>query len=121
VADSPYTSVYDMFAYQMKRMFHIPDIPVLPSTSIVTQLRAGYSLKEASALEQVKTADVPILYIHGEADTLSPTDMSQERNEDTAREAELMTITSAGHGEGYVIAENKYIDKLNRFLNKYIE
>ncbi|HLR02707.1 MAG TPA: alpha/beta hydrolase [Virgibacillus sp.] len=121
VADSPYTSVYDMFAYQMKRMFHIPDIPVLPSTSIVTQLRAGYSLKEASALEQVKKADVPILYIHGEADTFVPTDMSQELYENTKSEAELMTIPNAGHGEGYVIAENKYIDKLNRFLNKYIE
>lgn len=121
VADSPYTSVYDMFAYQMKRMFHIPDIPVLPSTSIVTQLRAGYSLKKASALEQVKKADVPILYIHGEADTFVPTDMSQELYENTKSEAELMTIPNAGHGEGYVIAENKYIDKLNRFLNKYIE
>src|SRR5699024_664528 len=121
VADSPYTSVYDMFAYQMKLMLHIPEIAVLPSTSIVTQLRAGYSLKEASALEQVKKADVPILYIHGEADTFVPTDMSQELYENTKSEAELMTIPNAGHGEGYVIAENKYIDKLNRFLNKYIE
>src|SRR5699024_9835757 len=59
VADSPYTSVYDMFAYQMKRMYHLPAIPFLPSTSVVTKFRAGYSLIEASALEQVKEAEVP--------------------------------------------------------------
>src|SRR5699024_10661829 len=56
VADSPYTSVYDMFAYQMKRMYHLPDIPFLPSTSLVTKMRAGYSLTEASALDQAKKA-----------------------------------------------------------------
>ncbi len=77
IADSPYTSVYDLFAYQMDRMFHLPSIPFLPSTSAVTQLRAGYSLKEASALDQVRKAEVPILYIHGNADTFVPTRMSK--------------------------------------------
>ena len=121
VADSPYTSVYDMFAYQMNRMYHLPDIPFLPSTSLVTKIRAGYSLTEASALDQVKKAETPILYIHGEADTFVPTDMSLELYENTKSEAELMTIPDAGHGEGFVTAKNIYIDKLNRFLNKYVE
>src|SRR5699024_11215506 len=86
VADSPYTSVYDMFAYQMNRMYHLPDIPFLPSTSLVTKIRAGYSLTEASALDQVKKAETPILYIHGEADTFVPTDMSRELCRTTNRE-----------------------------------
>src|SRR5699024_10460181 len=68
VADSPYTNVYDLFAYQMKRMYHLPAVPILPTTSAVTKMRAGYSLTEASALDQVKKAEVPILYVHGEAD-----------------------------------------------------
>src|SRR5699024_12118577 len=53
IADSPYTSVYDLFSYQMERMFHLPDKPILPTTSLVTELRAGYSLSYASALNQV--------------------------------------------------------------------
>src|SRR5699024_4771330 len=60
VADSPYTNVYDLFAYQMKRMYHLPAVPILPTTSAVTKMRAGYSLTEASALDQVKKAEVPI-------------------------------------------------------------
>src|SRR5699024_4255312 len=75
VADSPYSSVHDLFAYQMKRMFYLPSFPVLDSTSVVANIRAGYSFKEASAMEQVKKADVPILYIHGNSDTFVPADM----------------------------------------------
>jgi len=121
IADSPYTSVNDLFAYQMDRMFNLPTFPFLPSTSIVTQLRAGYSLKEASALEQVKKAEVPILYIHGDADTFVPTSMSETLYENTKSDAELMIVEGAGHGEPYVAAKDKYINKVNAFLEKYTE
>ncbi|MFD1361328.1 alpha/beta hydrolase [Lentibacillus salinarum] len=119
IADSPYTSVNDLFAYQMDRMFHLPAFPFLPSTSVVTELRAGYSLKEASALKQVKKADVPILYIHGNADTFVPATMSQTLYENTKSEAQLMTVDNAGHGESFVVTKERYIDKLNTFLAEY--
>src|SRR5699024_8281088 len=48
VADSPYTSVYDLFAYQLKRMYQLPDKLFLPMTSVVTKQKAKYSLTEAS-------------------------------------------------------------------------
>lgn len=121
VADSPYTSVYDMFSYQMKRMYHLPAIPILPSTSIVTKMRAGYSLTEASSLDQVKKAEVPILYIHGEADTFVPTKMAKELYENTKSNAEIMTIKGAGHGEAFVIEREKYVEKLRSFLDRYMD
>ncbi|WP_077324921.1 alpha/beta hydrolase [Virgibacillus siamensis] len=120
IADSAYTSVYDMFAYQMKRMYHLPDVPILPSTSLVTKLEAGYSLKEASALKQVKKADVPILYIHGKADTFVPTRMSFKLYKNTKSEAEIMTVPHANHGEAFVIAKDKYVKKMKSFLHQYV-
>lgn len=120
VADSPYTSVYDMFAYQMKRMFHLPAIPILPMTSLVTKMRAGYTFKEASALDQVKKAGVPILYIHGEADDFVPTSMAKELYENTKSDAELLTVPGAGHSESFVVAKEKYKEKLQSFLEKYM-
>lgn len=121
IADSPYTSVYDMFAYQMDRMYNLPSFPFLPSTSVVINIRAGYSLKEASALDQVKKAEVPILYIHGTDDTFVPARMSKILYENTKSEAELMTVDDAGHGEPYVVAKEKYIDRMNSFLTKYTD
>src|SRR5690625_5177357 len=121
VADSPYTNVYDLFSYQMKRMFKLPSFPILDSTSAVTKVKAGYSLREASALEQVKKTDIPVLYFHGDTDTFVPTELTQELYENTPGETELITFDEAGHGEGFVVAREKYIQNLNAFLKKYID
>src|SRR5699024_3914108 len=116
VADSPYTSAYDLFAYQMKRMFSLPAFPLLDGTSIVTNVRADYSLKEASAIDQVRHAEVPILYIHGEADTFVPTAYSEQLFAETKSEKRLLTLERANHGEGFIIAEEHYKDYLEGFL-----
>lgn len=121
VADSAYTSVEDLLAYQMNRMYHLPKFPFLTTTSFVTDMKAGYSFDEASALEQVKRTDIPVLYFHGKADTFVPTDMAHELYENTASPAEIMTIDNAGHGEGFVVEKDAYVEKLTGFIDKYIE
>lgn len=121
IADSPYTSVYDLFAYQMERMFHLPDKPILPSTSFITKIRANYSLTEASALEQVKKASVPILYIAGEADTFVPTNMAETLYENTKSSSELVTFPDANHGESIVLHKEEYLEVITSFIEKYIK
>lgn len=121
VADSPYSDVYHLFSYQLDRMFHLPDVPFLPTLSLITNLRAGYTLDEASALEQVKKAKVPILYIHGDNDTFVPTAMTKEMYKQTNSEAEILIVPGASHGESIVLERDAYLDKLNSFLDKYIK
>ncbi|HLR59204.1 MAG TPA: alpha/beta fold hydrolase [Pseudogracilibacillus sp.] len=121
VADSPYTSVYDMFAYQMKRMYNLPDKPILPTLSLVTKLRADYSLTEASTIKQVKKATLPILYIHGVEDTFVPTHMALKLSDQTASDYEVLTIEGAGHGESYILEKKAYQNKLNEYIERYIE
>lgn len=120
IADSPYTSVHDLFAYQMKRMFHLPSFPVLDTTGLVTKFKAGYSLREASALEQVQKAQVPILYFHGEADTFVPTDLTKKLYDATASKAYLHLFADASHGEAIVLHEAAYYEYLEQFLKKYV-
>lgn len=119
IADSPYTSVYDLFAYQMKRMFRLPAFPVLPSTSIMTKWKANYSLTEASALKQVDKAEVPVLYISGEADTFVPSEMTTDLYEATKSDAKLMTFPEANHGEASVMYKAEYLEAINGFLSSY--
>ncbi len=121
VADSPYTNVYDLFAYQMKRMYHLPAFPVLPSTSFVAKLRAGYSFNEASACEQVKKATVPILYIHGNEDTFVPAEMAIELYENTKSEAKLWLVNEAKHVEAFAVEKDEYVERLNQFLNDHLD
>ena len=121
VADSPFSSTYDLFSYQMEQMFNLPAFPLLPMTSMVTEIRADYSFYEASALDQVKKADVPILYLHGGSDTFVPTRMAMELYEETSSEAEIEIFENASHGEAIVMYEEEYIDRLYSFIEKHME
>lgn len=120
IADSPYTSVYDLFAYQMKRMYHLPSRPILPTTSLVTNYKASYSLTEASALEQVKKANVPILFITGEADTFVPTVMANKLYENTKSASELVRFEGANHGESIVLHKEAYVASVREFVGQYV-
>ena len=120
IADSPYESVYQLFEYQMNRMFHLPAFPLLDSTSVLTKIRAGYSFREASALKEVKKTNVPILYIHGKSDTFVPTEMTEDLYRQTSSDAELFLVPNANHGESYALAEDEYKMKMDHFLDRYI-
>lgn len=78
VADSGYTSVWDIFASEAKARFNLPTFPILNMFEIVANVRANYDIKEASALEQVKNNKTPILFIHGDADDFVPEYMCEE-------------------------------------------
>lgn len=121
IADSPYASVYQLFQYQMNRMFHLPAFPLLDSTSVLTKIRAGYSFREASALKEVEKTSVPILYIHGESDTFVPTELTKDLYRHTSSDAELYLVPNANHGESIALDEDKYNMKIDQFLNRYIE
>ncbi|MDV6379363.1 alpha/beta hydrolase [Sporosarcina sp. GW1-11] len=120
IADSPYQSVYQLFAYQMNRMFHLPAFPLLDTMSVLTKVRADYSLKEADALNAVKYATVPILYIHGNEDTFVPTDMTIELYEATKSDAELYLVDYANHGEAFVMDEAGYKSNVYSFLTSHL-
>jgi fermentation-respiration switch protein FrsA (DUF1100 family) len=121
IADSPYESVYQLFKYQMNRMFHLPAFPLLDSTSVLTKIRAGYSFREASALKEVEKTNVPILYIHGKGDTFVPTEMTMDLYRHTSSDAELFLVPNANHGESFALAEDEYKMRTNHFLNRYIQ
>lgn len=120
VSDSPYESVYQLFSYQMTRMFYLPAFPLLDSTSLLTKIRAGYSFREASVLNEVEKTDVPILYIHGKSDTFVPVEMANDLYHHTASKAELFMVEGANHGESFALAQDTYKSKLQHFLGNYI-
>jgi len=120
IADSPYASVYQLFAYQMNRMFHLPALPLLDSTSMLTKIRAGYSFREASALKEVEKTNVPILYIHGKGDTFVPTEMTEDLYRHTSSDAELFLVPKANHGEAFALAQDNYKKKVDQFLGRTI-
>lgn len=120
IADCGYTSVWDEFSYQLKTLFNLPSFPVMNLSNMVTMVRAGYSLKDASAIEQVKKATVPILYIHGDKDDFVPYYMMDELYDATNSPKEKLTVEGAGHAKSDLVNPQLYWTTINDFLGKYL-
>src|SRR5699024_7902315 len=120
ISDSPYTSVFDLFACLLDRMFHLPDQLVLRWLRVLTIMLTGYSLTKAYQLDKGQKATVPIIYIHGEADTFVATNMTEELANHTKSEHEVITFPDANHGESIVLHREAYLNEMTSFIEKYL-
>lgn len=120
VEDCGYTSVWDIFSDELSYLFGLPEFPVLYVANIISGIRAGYTFSEASSLDQVANAEVPILFIHGSEDTFVVTDMVYEVYDACSSEKELLIVEGAGHGESYKLDPELYFDTVFSFLESYV-
>lgn len=116
IADSGYTSVWDIFASEAKARFNLPTFPIMNAFQFVANIRAKYDIKEASALEQVKKAAVPILLIHGDADDFVPESMCETLYTAIGGKKEKLVIHNAGHTESKYREPETYYNKIFEFL-----
>ena len=121
IADCGYTSVWDQFSYQLDDLFSLPEFPIMHVSSLVAEIRAGYSLGEASSIEQVKKSKTPILYIHGDQDDFVPYFMMEELYNTTNSTKEMLTIKGAGHAKSSEVDPETYWTTVNNFTSKYIK
>lgn len=120
VADCGYTSAIDQFSYQLKALFKLPPFPILNVANLITRIKAGYSLRDASSVNQLKKCVTPILFIHGDKDEFVPYSMMDELYNSACCEKEMLTISGAGHEHSRDINPELYWNTVNHFLNKYM-
>lgn len=118
VSDCAFTSAWDVFAHVLKTMYHIPALPILAAADQMVQKQAGYSLKQCNASGEVKKADVPILFIHGNRDTFVPYRMCYELYHNCASRKDIMIVDGASHAESFYKEQERYERKLDAFLKK---
>lgn len=100
VSDCAFTDAYAMFQDKMKEWFHLPAFPLLDTANLMLQLRGGYDLRDASALEAVKKSSTPTLFIHGDQDEMIDAEMSRELYEAAGcKDKELLIVKGAGHAQ----------------------
>ncbi|MCI6475381.1 MAG: alpha/beta hydrolase [Mucispirillum sp.] len=121
IEDCGYTSAWDEFSYQLKKIYSLPSFPIMNSVNLLVNLRAGYDLKEASAFNQVQKCKKPMLFIHGDKDTFVPFNMAEKLyTVSSCPEKELFITRNAGHAESFKMYEDIYWQKIFEFAGKYI-
>ncbi|SDI85895.1 alpha/beta hydrolase [Natribacillus halophilus] len=116
VADSAYTTVEEELTHQLQHLYGLPAFPLLNITSLVTNIRAGYTFTEASTIEQIKDNTLPLFLIHGSEDELVPTDMAYELYEAAGGKPELWIVPDAGHTEAHTVTTVAFQERLQAFI-----
>ncbi len=119
IEDCGYTSAYEMFEDQLKERFGLPAFPFLPAAEIVGQFRAGYNFSNASPIKALKTATLPILFIHGGSDDYVPTWMGQELYDSYTGKKELLIVPGADHGASADVDPELYYNTVFEFIDNY--
>lgn len=120
VEDCGYTSAWEQFKYQLKEIYKLPSFPFMYGANAISKAKAGYSIKEASAIDQIVKSKTPTLFIHGDEDKFVPYEMMEELYNAATCEKLMVTIHGAGHAEAGTKDPEVYWNAVKTFLNKYI-
>lgn len=118
ILEDAYTSVYDLLYYQFHLRFGILTSPLLISLGFVTKLRAGFTLKEVSALEKVEKCQAPILLLHTKEDEWVPSIMMEALYK-TGKGEKQKYLLNGVHGLAYFL-DDRYEKILDSFFKKYM-
>jgi fermentation-respiration switch protein FrsA (DUF1100 family) len=115
IADCGYTSPKEIITKVMGDL-KLPSAIFYPFVKLGAKIFGGFNLEEFSALEGVAGCKIPIIFIHGEADTFVPCDMSVRLYEAcTAPHKRLFTLPDTGHGLAYPKDPEEYYRVIREF------
>lgn len=120
IEDCGYTSLYEIFELELRTRFNLPAFPILDAADFVSRLRANYSIKEGSGINQIKKNITPMLFIHGCYDNFVPAEMAYRLYDACASQKEMLIMEEAGRNESRYLDHDKYYKKTFEFIDKYI-
>ena len=121
IADSGFTSPYAiMKSVWRAHVKWLPAAPPLAFVNICARLFAGFSLRQASAVEAAAKTALPLLLIHGRADTFVPYTMSQAVFDACTAPKRLVLVDGAKHGCSYLVDRPRVQAAVREFLTDYV-
>lgn len=120
VEDCGYSSPQEEFRYQMKHLFHLPHIPLLPVADFFCRRLAGYRFDQLDSVACVAESEVPVMFIHGDADAFVPHQMTLRAYEACNAPKELYLAKGAPHAASCVWEPETYVSRVTAFLDRYM-
>lgn len=94
--------------------------PVLVTTNIVNKIVSGFDYDDVQPIKSVKNAKVPVLFVHGGADTFIPMQMTYDLYNACGSDKDILIIEGADHAESFIKDPEVYGEKIKEFIDKYI-
>ena len=120
ISDCGFTSAFEVLKFQLKNMAHLPSSDkVLPKVEKICSEKAGFNFHEYSAIEQIKKAKVPVLFVQGEKDNMVPAHMAKDLYEVCPTKKKLLMVKEAGHGESIAFAPEEYYQDIKEMFPEF--
>ena len=125
VIDSAYSDLEELLTKQISAIVdsHNPIWVkiLLKYSSAVAYNQAHFHYDEVSPIHSVQTVTTPILYLHGEADTLVPVAMTLQLYSATKGYREIHTFPDVGHAMAIFDRKEEYRHTIIKFINTVIK
>lgn len=121
IADSCYSSVWDLAGCYLDSVPFVPTFPVRNMASAMCKSKMGWDFKTADTTLQAVKTDVPVLYIHGENDESVPIIQSNDIFEVCyAKGADQFIVQNGTHARNLHTDSEKYWGEIDLFILNYI-
>ncbi len=120
VADCPYASAKNEFAYRLKVEYHVYGWILLPLASLITRLRAGWFFGDAAPIAGLAQIQTPIFFIHGANDKFIPPQASIQMHEQKPTSTTLWLPSNTGHAEAFWNNQEEYDQRVGAFLEQVV-
>ncbi|WP_295362420.1 alpha/beta hydrolase [uncultured Succinivibrio sp.] len=117
IEDCSYTSAYEMFARQLEVLFGLPEFPVMSCIDLVSGIKIGARISDASPLKVMSRINVPVMFIHGDKDTLVPLYMMEQLYDSCRGPKTKLVVKGAGHGDSLKEAGDEYWKAVFSFIS----
>ncbi len=119
IADCGYSSPKDIIIKVATEDMHLPGKLCFPLIWLGARIFGGFNLTSDSPVKAVKKNKLPLVIIHGMADSFVPYPMSEKIFEAaTVEDKKLLLFKGAAHGISYMNNRDRYISEMESFLSR---
>ena len=117
VNDCGYADILNVLRWKCKQVFHLPGW-FADVASFYAKLWYGFSFHEVRPIDKLPENEIPICFVHGEADDFIPIWHSQKMHEATKGYSELHLYPGADHAVSIESDVKRYQQMLMDFLTE---
>ena len=119
IADCGYTSPEDIIKKNIREL-HFPMWPTYPLVRLGARMYGHFNMEETSAIEGVETGKLPVLFIHGDKDSVVPYAMCESLYGACRSRKKRLTVQGADHAVCSLAATNDYVQAILSFAEGLI-
>ncbi len=122
VADCPFSNTLGYYKELFTKLTKLPSFPIVEMTGSIAKMQYGYNYSKCNPIDDVKTSDVPICFIHGKADDyILPHHSVDMYNVCRNPLSELHLVDNARHACSFMTDNDAYYLTVQNFVNKVLK